>query len=81
MPFEQFMRLSARMKQKGVFEFGFSDPPITVSSEQLSGVPIAVSWPDGSGYIVQQAQPLENTDGLFTLPSNYLEAQIPLLGM
>jgi hypothetical protein len=78
--FTDFLAVMARMKQKGVFEFGFVEPPLIVSSDQLNGVPIAISWSDGSGYLIQQAKTLKSSKE-FNLPANYLEAQIPLFDM
>ena len=63
--FEKFVKTGARLKNRGVFEFGFSEPPLMIASEQVSGIPVAISWPDGSGYIVQPAKVVDDGRELF----------------
>jgi len=76
---EDFLESLGRMSEAGVFEYGFMKPVIVPTSKEYHGVPVAVSHPDGSGYLLAPTGDAVNVPSL-DIPENYLRAEIPMLG-
>lgn len=77
---DRFLKTLARLYIDGLVELGFELPLIAMYSEQFSGIPIAASSPDNSGFVLTGPASGISDESLFEIPSGYLEAQIPLFG-
>ncbi len=77
---EAFLATLARMRRAGLDEFGFKPPPLTMAGETFEGIPIVATDPDSNGYLLVGPASDANGNALLEVPSNYLEAKIPLYG-
>ncbi len=78
---EDYFKTLARMQNEGVFDYGFHKPQFMMFAERPPvGIPVAVSHPDGSGYVLETPADVENDPQIFELPSSYLQTQIPMMG-
>ena len=75
-----FQKLLTRLGDMGLFDFGFSRPEVMVN-DSLPGVVVAVSYPDGGGYLVAGKASAEVDAAAFEIPKSYLRAEIPMFGM
>ncbi len=77
---ESFRQALVRIEEMGGLEFGFSRPEVMVA-EALPGIVVAVSYPDGGGYIVAGPASEDDDPAAFEIPDSYLRAEIPMFGM
>ena len=68
----RFQALLTKLGSMGLFDFGFSRPEVMVS-DTLPGIVVAVSYPDGGGYLVS-GQGSDGDDAGFDIPESYLRA-------
>ncbi len=77
---EAFRQALVRIEEMGGLEFGFSRPEVMVA-EALPGIVVAVSYPDGGGYVVNGPASGPDDASAFEIPDTYLRAEIPMFGM
>ncbi len=77
---EKFRQALSRLGEMGVFDFGFSRPEVMVA-DALPGIVVAVSYPDGGGYVVNGPASGPDDASAFEIPDTYLRAEIPMFGM